>query len=251
MKTIEISVKNKIAYVTAANFITCGNNDYKVKFSFDEEWTEQSEKVARFIFNEHYIDVNFSGDTCNGVIITNTRAVQIGVYARNDETLKTTTPARINCKKSVLCNEVAGTKTEEVIVTKGDRGESAYEIAVKNGYEGTEAEWLKSLQDIDPETIEKAVTKYLNNNPIDAPVKSVNEKTGEVKLNAEDVGAISSEHFQEAVDEVLTKAKESGEFNGEDGKTPEKGVDYFTEEDKSELVTDVLNSLPTWNGGSY
>lgn len=32
--------------------------------------------------------------------------------------------------------------------------------------------------------------------------------------------------------------------NGTDGKTPEKGVDYWTEEDKLELVQDVLSALP-------
>ena len=32
---------------------------------------------------------------------------------------------------------------------------------------------------------------------------------------------------------------------------PEKGVDYYTEEDKSDLVNDVLSSLPTWQGGRY
>ena len=36
-----------------------------------------------------------------------------------------------------------------------------------------------------------------------------------------------------------------------DGKTPEKGVDYFTEADKTEFVEDVLNALPTWQGGAY
>lgn len=40
-------------------------------------------------------------------------------------------------------------------------------------------------------------------------------------------------------------------FDGKDGKTPEKGKDYFTETDKAEFVTDVLNALPTWNGGAY
>lgn len=38
---------------------------------------------------------------------------------------------------------------------------------------------------------------------------------------------------------------------GTDGKTPQKGTDYFTEADKAELVTDVLNALPTWQGGAY
>ena len=230
MEIIKISVKNKVASATEATFITCGNNDYKIKFLFDEDWKDQKEKVARFIFNEQYIDVNFSDDTCNGVIITNARAVQIGVYAKNDESIKTTTPARIACRKSVLCDDIAGTKTKEVIITKGDKGESAYEIAVKNGYEGTEEEWLESLKTANPEIIKEAVTEYLDENPIEAPVTSVNGKTGEVKLTAEDVGAISTEELETAVDEALMKAKESGEFDGKDGTKGEKG-DPFTYED--------------------
>lgn len=37
----------------------------------------------------------------------------------------------------------------------------------------------------------------------------------------------------------------------EQGETPEKGVDYFTEADKSEIVTSVIEALPTWTGGAY
>ena len=36
--------------------------------------------------------------------------------------------------------------------------------------------------------------------------------------------------------------------NGVDGYTPIKGVDYFTEEDKAELVTAVVDALPKYNG---
>ena len=39
----------------------------------------------------------------------------------------------------------------------------AYMIAVKNGFEGTEAEWLESLH-ISPEETEAAVNKYLKEN---------------------------------------------------------------------------------------
>lgn len=40
-------------------------------------------------------------------------------------------------------------------------------------------------------------------------------------------------------------------LRGSDGKTPVKGVDYFTEEDKSKFVDDILTALPTWSGGVY
>lgn len=38
---------------------------------------------------------------------------------------------------------------------------------------------------------------------------------------------------------------------GNDGKTPVRGTDYWTQNDKTEIVNDVLSALPTWTGGSY
>ena len=35
------------------------------------------------------------------------------------------------------------------------------------------------------------------------------------------------------------------------GRTPVKGEDYWTTADKTEIVNDVLSSLPAWTGGSY
>lgn len=40
-------------------------------------------------------------------------------------------------------------------------------------------------------------------------------------------------------------------IEGKDGTTPQKGVDYFTDADKQDFVNDVLNALPTWQGGAY
>lgn len=118
-------------------------------------------------------------------------------------------------------------------------------------------------------------------------VSSVNGQTGEVKLTAKDVGAISQDDLQEATNEALAQAKASGEFdgadgrdgvdgkdgytpvkgvdyfdgkdgingkdgvdgkNGADGRTPIKGTDYFTDADKAEMVSDVIAALPKYNG---
>lgn len=66
---------------------------------------------------------------------------------------------------------------------------------------------------------------YLENNPVEAPVQSVNGKTGKVELTAEDVGAISKDKLQEATNEALEQAKASGEFDGADGKNGVDGKD--------------------------
>jgi hypothetical protein len=59
---------------------------------------------------------------------------------------------------------------------------------------------------------------------------------------------LDSTKLPEAVNTALAQAKASGEF---DGKTPVKGTDYYTEADKTEMVSRVISALPTWNGGSY
>lgn len=69
----------------------------------------------------------------------------------------------------------------------------------------------------DPDAIKNAVEDYLEQNPVEAPVQSVNGKTGTVELTAEDVGAISQNDLQEATNEALAQAKASGEFDGADG----------------------------------
>lgn len=35
---------------------------------------------------------------------------------------------------------------------------------------------------------------------------------------------------------------------GEDGHTPVRGTDYWTEEDKTQMVADVISALPVYNG---
>jgi hypothetical protein len=38
---------------------------------------------------------------------------------------------------------------------------------------------------------------------------------------------------------------------GDPGYSPVRGTDYWTPSDQAAIVTDVLNALPTWEGGSY
>ena len=103
---------------------------------------------------------------------------------------------------------------------------------------------LESMQD--PGAIKNAVEDYLERNPVEAPVKSVNGKTGAVELTAKDVGAISQYDLQAATNEALAQAKASGEFDGApgaDGHTPEYGVDYGTPEQISGIAQSASEIL--------
>ena len=80
----------------------------------------------------------------------------------------------------------------------------------------------------DPDAIKNAVNDYLEQNPVESPVKSVNRKTGAVELTANDVGAISQDDLQTATNEALAQAKASGEFDGADGQPGENGADGYS-----------------------
>lgn len=87
--------------------------------------------------------------------------------------------------------------------TNGQNGLSAYEIAKNGGFIGTEEDWLKSLKGTDGAKGEQGIQ------------------------------GIQGEKGQDGADGK----------NGTDGKTPVKGTDYFTAEDKSEFTAEVTESL--------
>ena len=91
--------------------------------------------------------------------------------------------------------------------TKVARGYSAYEIAVINGFEGTEEEWLASLRG-------------------GTSVASVTQTVTSTSSGGANVMKVK-----------LTDGRET-DFtvrNGKDGATPVRGVDYWTEADKNEI----------------
>lgn len=81
----------------------------------------------------------------------------------------------------------------------------------------TDASNLIAGGTVTDEQIQNAVDKYLNENPVESPVESVNGKTGQVELTADDVNAVSADGLQSAINTALAQAKESGEFDGADG----------------------------------
>lgn len=83
----------------------------------------------------------------------------------------------------------------------------------------TIAELIERIERMeDPTVIKEVVEDYLEQNPVEAPVDSVNGKTGEVKLTADDVGALARSALPSAIDTALAQAKASGGFDGKDGK---------------------------------
>lgn len=100
MKTIKVSIRDKIAVAEKDALYICGNSDFVIAFDFDDEWAGYEYKTARFVFNGAFADVVFSGNECAVPVISNSYNFIVGVYAGD---LHTTTPAYVAAKKSILC----------------------------------------------------------------------------------------------------------------------------------------------------
>jgi hypothetical protein len=100
-RRIEIAVKNKIATKTNDVVYICGNSDFVIDFDFDAEWNDTPVKTARFITESMTVhDQVFEGNVCPVPVISDTYKIRVGVFAGN---LRTTTPAHVPAKKSILC----------------------------------------------------------------------------------------------------------------------------------------------------
>ena len=111
-------------------------------------------------------------------------------------------------------------------IVRGKEGKSAYEVAVKNGFSGTEVEWLASLKG------EKG----------DAFVYA--------DFTSEQLAALKGEKGDAFTYSDFT-AEQLAALKGEKGDKPIKGTDYFTNTDKTEIVDAVLAAMPNAEGVSY
>lgn len=99
---MRVTVKNKIARGDKT-VIICNNTDYTVEFLFDDgDWDAYEIKTARFIYAGKYQDVVFTGNSCKVPVIPDAAELSVGVSAGD---LRTTTPARFKCQRSILSGD--------------------------------------------------------------------------------------------------------------------------------------------------
>nr|DAT25404.1 MAG TPA: nucleoid-associated protein [Caudoviricetes sp.] len=89
-------------------------------------------------------------------------------------------------------------------------------------------------------TVEDALNELVpksHNHANKGTLDKLSDSNGKLQYNGSDVG--------------LKGDKGDTGATGADGKTPIKGVDYWTAADKAEIVADTLAALPKWTGGNY
>lgn len=114
MKIIDITVKNKVAYVDADEAVVNGNGDIMLEFRFDDEWSDSDTKTAVFVVSDGtaYYETIEDG-VCMLPVLYNTAYVKVGVISSD---VKTSTAATIACTRCV----------RDEAVTEAPIGKDAY-----------------------------------------------------------------------------------------------------------------------------
>lgn len=162
MNYIDIHVVGRhatnVTYTTSGGRPVCGNTDYTIRFTFDAEWESIEHKTARFRTESGYTDVLFIGNECPMPMFSNVLYVEVGVYAGD---LQTSTPAYIPIDRSILCGETP---------PHPDPPEDIYNQIIAR---------LEAIEyaTVSPEAIEKAVSDYLEENPVETGVQFTTDET--------------------------------------------------------------------------
>lgn len=144
---------------------------------------------------------------------------------------------------------------ESYIELKGDismadiiHGKSAYEVALMNGFKGTEAEWVEWLRNgVDGKDGNPGV--YVGTGEMPEGYSVQIDPSGYAGIFGGDDVSVSAKTI-EGTEAYVTETVKDGvthiEFGipkGEDGYTPQKGVDYWTEADISAIASTITTLI--------
>lgn len=164
---IYVDVNGRIAQLSdIKQCIVCDNTDYVVNFSLSDEWQPYTNKTVRFRYGDKVTDTVFSGNMVAIPRISDADICEIGLFAGD---LYTTTCAILCCKRSILHDDGSPAAPTDDVYNQ----------------------IMDMLADIEAgqvseEDIQKAVEKYLEENPIEADGKMDKENptgTGSFSLN--------------------------------------------------------------------
>lgn len=157
---IDYKVDSQILRRTSRNLIVADSIKYlAVRFNFSDEW-KGTKKTVVFLYDGYSYNVLLDENEIAIVPheVIKSPGFNLSAYGTNNGMRITTNTCKVSVIKSGYCEgETPPEPTQNVYEQILDRldnsgggteknGKSAYEIAVENGFNGTESEWLESLK---------------------------------------------------------------------------------------------------------
>lgn len=169
LTTIHITVRSRVPTITDGEEVISHNSDYVIEFDFDEEWTDNYKTVYFVCEDGSHQPVVINGNACPVPVLNGEhRRIFVGVQAgaaKKPSVLKTTRPCCLKVRDSIadLLGQPIPDPTPDVY-----QQIMALLEDIKQG-------------EVSPEDIQKAVDKYLDENPVRVDI-ATSEKAGIVTV---------------------------------------------------------------------
>ena len=213
---INVTIDGNIAIADPSSKIVCDNKSvYEVEFKFDSMWDDQPVKTARFIYNDHIVDEPITGNRAKIPRVIDATTLYVGVYA---DDIQTSTPATVECLPSILGRRGTPPPPSDDVYSK-----IIALIKVMSGDLIIDIDELPSVEGASDNAI------YRLREEIDGKERYslyilAGRELKEIKTDYSDFATqeqlkdyLNKKDLSSAVDSALTTAKESGEFDGQDG----------------------------------
>lgn len=234
-QTIKHLTTEKRVVANSKNYLEC-------KFIFDSEWQDIPKTAVFRTATGIAYNVPLTDDICKVPHeVINFPMFTVSVFGGD----------RITVNKAVITVEESGYEegiipeepTPDVYSLILEKAEHAERIAQEVA-EGESARVEAEIKRAENEAQREASYNelYSEAETLKAEMEAITEQGAKVITDVEDTivnAQKATEETNKAKDSIL-EAKEQGEF---DGYTPVKGVDYYTEAEKNELVTEILETV--------
>lgn len=210
-------------------------NIHKIQFDFSSEYTDDLVKVALFSIDNHTYKKIISNNECDipPEVLTQRGYSILGVYAYKTEqdTLVlrySPSPTKISVYDGSY--KADAENSEPITPSEIEQYQQILQNSLQqfqNQYNALVEETEGDIQAIEDELQRKVDEGYFDGEDGFSPIAKVIQKSNGATIEIEDKNGKTTADI----------------LNGEDGYTPQKGVDYFTEQDIEEIETDVKNDL--------
>lgn len=137
------------------------------------------------------------------------------------------------------------------VITDGGSSYTVTGVVLKNKARKKPSDYIYTETEVKNYAVLEKRIKVLEENPTIDSLSDLNDDSEHRTVTDSEKENWNAKLDYSNLNDALAQAKESGLFDGEDGYTPQKGVDYFTEADKQEIITTIFEQVTNGNEVAY
>ena len=225
-------------------------NIHKIQFDFSSEYTDDLVKVALFSIDNHTYKKIISNNECDipPEVLTQRGYSILGVYAyktEQDSLILRYSPSPTKISVYDGSYKAEAENSEPITPSEIEQYQQILQNSLQqfqNQYNVLVDETEGDIQAIEDELQRKVDEGYFDGEDGFSPIAKVIQKSNGATIEIEDKNGKTTADVLNGADGKDGENGQDGQ-DGQDGYTPQRGIDYWTEEDKEEIKEETIAEI--------